>query len=152
MCLCILLQWRTIRSPCRRTATVRFLAIVRVLLISRGSWRVLYYYRIFSITTRRNPLLLRVALERYCTDRRRRSSHRRSQERCIVLTRTVSTDPYSTVTTPPTAPSDSAPGASSRGTFSDTTKPPTTIDCPVSQSPHTANAGALFPDKPTVQA
>ena len=58
MCLCILLQWWTIRSPCRRTATVRVLAIVRVLLISRGSWRVLYYYRIFSITTRRNPLLL----------------------------------------------------------------------------------------------
>ena len=88
VCLCILLQWRTIRSPCRRTATVRFLAIVRVLLISRGSWRVLYYYRIFSITTRRNPLLLPQP------DTRRYSAHPspcRSRQPCIVLARTVLT-------------------------------------------------------------
>ena len=55
-------------------------------MISRGSWRVLYYYRIFSITTRRS-LLLSILND----DNNNHPSPCRSRQPCIVLARTVLT-------------------------------------------------------------
>ena len=79
-----MLQWRSIRSPLRRTAALQVLPIVEGSSVSRGSWRVLYYYRIFSITTRRNPCYYTHRLKDCTAGRRQRSSFKPQEESAAV--------------------------------------------------------------------